>query len=87
MTLFTTKKSAAKKLLLAIGLLASLASGGCSSIEIKPWVSPFERNNLADPIMSFSRDPVAAAYLHHVYQAREGARGAEGGSGGGCGCN
>ncbi len=87
MTFFTTKKSAGKKLLLAFGLLASLASGGCSSFEVKPWVSPFERNNLADPIMSFSRDPVAAAYLHHVYQAREGARGAEGGSGGGCGCN
>jgi len=60
---------------------------GCSSFELKPWVSPYERNNLADPIMSFGRDPVAAAYLHHVYQAREGARGAEGGSGGGCGCN
>ena len=61
--------------------------GGCSNMELKPWVSPFERNNLADPIMSFSRDPVSSAYLHHVYQAREGARGAEGGSGGGCGCN
>ncbi len=67
--------------------IGALASGGCSSLEVKPWVSPFERNNLADPIMSFSRDPVAAAYLHHVYQAREGARGAEGGTGGGCGCN
>ena len=68
-------------------LAVLLAAGGCSSVEIKPWVSPFERNNLADPIMSFSRDPVSSAYLHHVYQAREGARGAEGGSGGGCGCN
>lgn len=66
---------------------ALLAAGGCGSFEIKPWVSPYERNNLADPIMSFNRDPVSAAYLHHVYQAREGARGAEGGGGGGCGCN
>ena len=63
------------------------AAGGCGSFEIKPWVSPYERNNLADPIMSFSRDPVSVAYLTHVYQAREGARGAEGGGGGGCGCN
>ena len=73
---------------IVVGLLISAAfmvSGGCSSI--KPWVSPYERNNLADPIMSFSRAPVSSAYLHHVYQAREGARGAEGGSGGGCGCN
>lgn len=70
-------------------VLATLVvvAGGCSNFELKPWVSPYERNNLADPIMSFSRAPVAAAYLHHVYQAREGARGAEGGSGGGCGCN
>ena len=58
---------------------------GCSSIE--PWVKPYERAHLADPIMSFSRDPVSDAYITHVYQAREGARGAEGGSGGGCGCN
>lgn len=54
---------------------------------IQPWVKPYERANLADPIMSFSQDPLSQAYLHHVYQAREGARGAEGGSGGGCGCN
>ena len=60
---------------------------GVRSFELKPWVSPYERNNLADPIMSFARAPAAQGYLHHVYQAREGARGAEGGSGGGCGCN
>jgi hypothetical protein len=74
------------KTLLRIPVLALLVLvSGCASIE--PWVSPFERNNLADPIMSFNRAPVASGYLHHVYQAREGARGAEGGSGGGCGCN
>ena len=66
-------------LALALGLLA-----GCS---IEPWVKPYERANLADPIMSFSRDPVANSYINHVYEAREGARGAEGGGGGGCGCN
>jgi hypothetical protein len=58
---------------------------GCSHVE--PWVKPYERANLADPIMSFDRDPVSSAYITHVYQAREGARGAEGGHGGGCGCN
>jgi len=57
---------------------------GCS---VEPWVKPYERANLADPIMSFSRDPVSSAYINHVYQARESARGAEGGQGGGCGCN
>jgi len=64
-----------------------LAAGGCGSLKLEPWVSPYERNNLADPIMSFNRDPVASSYMNHVHQAREGARGAEGGSGGGCGCN
>jgi hypothetical protein len=77
-----------KSLIGAILVLATVAgAGGCGSFEVKPWVSPYERNNLADPIMSFNRAPVSQAYLHHVYQAREGARGAESGSGGGCGCN
>lgn len=68
-------------LLVALCLIA----GGCASIE--PWVKPYERQNLADPIMAFSKAPVSDSYLHHVHQAREGARGAEGGAGGGCGCN
>jgi hypothetical protein len=77
-----------RRSLLTLLLAASvLGCGGCGSWELKPWVSPYERNNLADPIMSFNRAPVATAYMDHVYQAREGARGAEGGSGGGCGCN
>jgi len=73
------------RLTLLLFLISSvLINTACS---IKPWVKPYERDHLADPIMSFSRDPVSASYLHHVYQAREGARGAEGGQGGGCGCN
>ncbi len=70
-----------------VGLLSVLllSLGSCTSIE--PWVSSFERNDLADPIMTFSRGPADSAYMHHVHQAREGARGAEGGGGGGCGCN
>jgi len=66
-------------------LLASLTLSGCASVE--PWVKPYERAHLADPIMTFQRNPVSSAYMTHVYQAREGARGAEGGHGGGCGCN
>ena len=58
-----------------------------SACSIEPWVKPYERANLADPIMSFGRNPVANSYINHVYEAREGARGAEGGQGGGCGCN
>jgi hypothetical protein len=64
--------------------VAALALGGCS---IQPWVKPYERDHLADPIMSFDRDPVSTSYTDHVREAREGARGATGASGGGCGCN
>ena len=67
-------------------LLAAVAALLCGC-GVEPWVKPYERNNLADPIMSFDRDPVSSSYTHHVMQSREGARGAEGGSGGGCGCN
>ena len=83
----TTRAHRSMKRLRALMLLtlAAMLVSGCSTP--KPWVKPYERTNLADPIMSFSRDPVAQVYLHHVYQAREGARGAEGGGGGGCGCN
>jgi len=73
--------------LTALLAMLAFASGGCSSVEIKPWVSPFERNNLADPIMNFGRNATSSAFMDHVYQVREGARGAEGGGGGGCGCN
>lgn len=66
----------------ALCLLLSL-----SACSIEPWVRPYERDHLADPIMSFDRNPVSSAYMHHVYEAREGARGATGSSGGGCGCN
>lgn len=60
---------------------------GLAGCAVEPWVKPYERANLADPIMSFERDPVSNGYINHVYQAREAARGAEGGQGGGCGCN
>lgn len=66
-------------------LLLVFFTAACS--PIKPWVKPYERQNIADKVMSFERDPVANSYLHHVYDARESARGGDGASGGGCGCN
>jgi len=74
-----------KILKLSLSLLFCAGMTACSSIE--PWVKPYERQNLADPITFFGRDPVSDNYLHHVRQAREMARGAEGSAGGGCGCN
>jgi hypothetical protein len=80
-------KSNTLRLFLAIMVITTLGlTSGCSS-TFEPWVKPYERDNLADPIMSMNRNPVSMSYTHHAYQAREGARGAEGGAGGGCGCN
>jgi hypothetical protein len=78
-----------KKTLAFAQILLSLCAigwlSGCGSIE--PWVKPYERDRLADPIMALDSDPISSAYLQHVYESREGARGGEGGAGGGCGCN
>ena len=71
------------RLLLPILLLAGLSACG----PIEPWVKPYERDRLADPIMSLDLDPGSTAYMQHVFEAREGARGGEGSAGGGCGCN
>lgn len=71
--------------LVLIGCALLTALTACSPIE--PWVKPYERENLADPIMAFDRFPVSTSYLDHVFESREGARGAMGGAGGGCGCN
>ncbi len=79
-----------EKLFLATGrilltLLLMVGLSACGNIE--PWVKPYERDRLADPIMALDGDPVSTLYLQHVYEAREGARGGEGAAGGGCGCN
>ena len=65
-------------------LIALLVATGCG---VQPWVKPYERDRLADPIMSLDRHPVSVAYTNHVHESREAARGASGSSGGGCGCN
>jgi hypothetical protein len=73
------------RLRVAILLAATLALAACSPIQ--PWVKPYEREHLADPIMSLVPNPVSSSYVDHVFESREGAKGATGGVGGGCGCN
>jgi hypothetical protein len=65
-------------------VLAGLVSG-CARLE--PWVKPYERERLADPIMRAQRDMLPEKHREHVRVVREGARGATGVQGGGCGCN
>jgi hypothetical protein len=76
-------KARFSRLLLTLLVISGVSA--CSSIE--PWVKPYERDRLADPIMFLDPNPVSSAYIYHVYEAREGARGGEGTAGGGCGCN
>ena len=76
-------KGIAVKVVTAVLLVSGLSA--CGNIE--PWVKPYERQQLADPIMSANPNPVSSSYMDHVWEAREGARGALGGGGGGCGCN
>jgi Domain of unknown function (DUF4266) len=57
---------------------------GCA---VQPWVAPYERERLADPVMQWSRTTLADKHREHIHLVREGARGATGVQGGGCGCN
>lgn len=72
--------------LILVVLFSSFWLTGCAQ-SIEPWVKPYERQNLADPIMRMNRHPIANMHIAHVYEARESARGADGTGGGGCGCN
>ena len=69
--------------LAALLVCVSLFSG-CALPE--PWVKPYERERLADPIMKFSRNALADKHSEHVRDVREAAHGATGVQGGGCGC-
>jgi hypothetical protein len=77
--------------LLAIAAALALASAaGCAIPQIKPiepWVKPYERERLADPVMQASLNQLPGRQQDHVYTVREGSRGATGVQGGGCGCN
>ena len=74
---------------LAAAAAAALV-GGCALPQIKPiepWVKPYERERLADPVMKAQLDELPLKQRDHIYSVREGARGATGVQGGGCGCN
>ena len=69
---------------LASALVCASQFSGCASVE--PWVKPYERERLADPVMKFSRGALADKHGQHVRDVREAAQGATGVQGGGCGC-
>ena len=68
----------------AFGLALALGLGvfgGCATT--RPW----QRENLARPVMAPDAEPDREALHHHYLGTREGAAGGFGGGGGGCGCN
>ena len=68
-------------------VFCALTLGACSIKPIDPWVAPYEREYLADPIMDVYRDAIFSDYRQHVHETREGSRGAGSAQGSGCGCN
>ncbi|MBV9889305.1 MAG: DUF4266 domain-containing protein [Rhizobacter sp.] len=73
--------------LASAALIGATLLAGCAVPKLEPWVKPYERERLADPIMKLSRDSLPDKHFEHVRDVREGARGATGVQGGGCGCN
>ncbi|MEO7101181.1 MAG: DUF4266 domain-containing protein [Luteolibacter sp.] len=59
--------------------------GSCAEQLVR--VKPYERGNLAKPIMADNLDPLQKAMTEHAYFSREAAFGGGGVGGGGCGCN
>lgn len=62
-------------------ILLAVMGVGCQAV--KPW----QRGQLADPLMRPDRDPLGLALGEHVFFSREVAHGGRGVGGGGCGCN
>jgi hypothetical protein len=91
-TAFVAAHAAART---AAALAAALLLGGYALPKIslpslslpEPWVKPYERERLADPLMKFQRDGLSDKHFEHVREVREGSRGGTGVQGGGCGCN
>lgn len=54
---------------------------GCATVR------PYEREFLADRIMSFEANKEEVVMERHFIETREGSMGGYGGAGGGCACN
>lgn len=67
------------KLMFCLGLLL-LALSSCATVQ--PW----QRGELADPIMIFDENPIDAGIKEHHLDYREGSIGGTGAQSGGCGC-
>jgi hypothetical protein len=77
-----SRRSRPIRVAVRIALAAVLAFGaGCATVR------PYEKEALADPVMSFRADAAEASEELHWLEAREGSTGGAGGAAGGCACN
>lgn len=65
-----------------IASIASLAA--CAPLTA---VQPWEKGQLARPVMALDRDTLDAKLSEHLYFSKEAASGGNSVGGGGCGCN
>lgn len=64
----------------ALMLFSVFIFSGC--VTVRPW----EREQLADPIMIIDENPIDAGIKEHFIDYREGSEGGTGAQSGGCGC-
>lgn len=81
-TLSVIKKISIIKRLSLLMLMSAVMSSGCTVIKVEPW----ERGNLANPMMT-NPDPILTGMRDHVHFSKEGSHGSASRGGGGCGCN
>ncbi|MFQ5627285.1 MAG: DUF4266 domain-containing protein [bacterium] len=69
-----------KKIVIFTGLFSILGLMSCATVQ--PW----QRGDLADPIMIFDENPIDSGIREHYLDYREGSVGGTGAQSGGCGC-
>ena len=70
-----------KRSMLRLAMVALLMITACQTVR------PYDRENLARPVMALDPEAGPFALHQHVLSTREGSVGGFGGGGGGCGCN
>jgi len=77
----TRSRQGVRRISLVAALAAAALTSACATVR------PYERENLADPIITFKSDTREAAHDLHWMEAREGSTGGAGVAAGGCACN
>jgi hypothetical protein len=77
----TRRSSVRRGLLLLAPLALWIFGSGCATVRA------YQREHLADRIMTFDADAREVSRAVKMLESREGSTGGSGGAGGGCACN